>query len=90
MMREIGLAHNAIIIEKCKDDFERAFYIKMTKKFGWTKNVVIHQIENESYQKYLLNQTNLDFSVALFLRKDKSSVTSNEVRCLKVFSVVRI
>ncbi|MBS3945141.1 MAG: DUF1016 family protein [Melioribacter sp.] len=60
MVREIGWAHNVIIIEKCKDDLERAFYIKMTKKFGWTKNVLIHQIENKSYQKYLLNQTNFD------------------------------
>jgi predicted nuclease of restriction endonuclease-like (RecB) superfamily len=32
----------------------------MTKKFGWTKNVLIHQIENKSYQKYLLNQTNFE------------------------------
>jgi predicted nuclease of restriction endonuclease-like (RecB) superfamily len=32
----------------------------MTKKFGWTKDVLIHQIENQSYEKYLLNQTNFD------------------------------
>jgi len=31
-----------------------------TKKFGWTKNILIHQIENQSYEKYLLNQTNFD------------------------------
>jgi len=60
LVREIGWAHNVIIMEKCKDDLEREFYIKMTKKFGWTKNVLIHQIENKSYQKYLLNQTNFE------------------------------
>lgn len=32
----------------------------MTKKFGWTKNILIHQIENQSYKKYLTNQTNFD------------------------------
>jgi hypothetical protein len=32
----------------------------MTKKFGWTKNVLIHQIENQSYQATLLGQTNFD------------------------------
>jgi len=31
-----------------------------TEKFGWTKNVLIHQIENKSYEKYLLNQTSFD------------------------------
>ena len=43
-----------------KDDLEREFYIRMTRKFGWTKNVLIHQIENQSYEKTLLNQTNFE------------------------------
>lgn len=60
MVAEIGWAHNLLIMEKCKDDLEREFYIKMTKKYGWTKAVLIHQIENQSYQKYLLNQTNFE------------------------------
>jgi predicted nuclease of restriction endonuclease-like (RecB) superfamily len=32
----------------------------MTRKFGWSKNVLIHQIENQSYEKTLLGQTNFD------------------------------
>ena len=48
------------IMEKCKDQLEREFYIKMTKKYGWTKDVLINHIENKSYEKYLLNQTNFD------------------------------
>ena len=32
----------------------------MTKKHGWTKDVLINHIENKSYEKYLLNQTNFD------------------------------
>ncbi len=60
LVREISWTKNIIIMEKCKDDTEREFYIRTTKKFGWTKNVLIHQIENKSYEKYLLNQTNFD------------------------------
>ncbi|MCP4220027.1 MAG: DUF1016 domain-containing protein, partial [bacterium] len=60
LVGEISWTKNVIIVTKCKDDLEREFYIKMTKKFGWTKNVLIHQIENQSYEKYLLNQTNFD------------------------------
>ena len=45
MVAEIGWTHNIIILEKCKDDLEREFYIRMTRKFGWTKNVLIHQID---------------------------------------------
>jgi len=60
MVAEIGWTHNIIIMAKCKDDLEREFYIRMTKKFGWTKNVLIHQIENQSYEKTLLGQTNFN------------------------------
>ena len=58
LVREIGWSHNLVIMEKCKDDLEREFYLRMTRKYGWTKNVLIHQVENQSYQKTLLNQTN--------------------------------
>ncbi len=58
LVREIGWTHNLIIMEKCKDDLQREFYIRSTRKYGWTKNVLIHQIENQTYEKTMLNQTN--------------------------------
>jgi predicted nuclease of restriction endonuclease-like (RecB) superfamily len=64
LVAEIGWTHNLVILEKCKDDLEREFYIRMTRKFGWTKNVLIHQIENQTYEKTLLNQTNFDRAVS--------------------------
>ena len=60
LVAEISWTKNIIIIEKCKEPLEREFYIKMTKKYGWTKDVLINHIENKSYEKYLLNQTNFD------------------------------
>ncbi|MCF8254366.1 MAG: PDDEXK nuclease domain-containing protein [Bacteroidia bacterium] len=63
LVREISWSHNLVIMERCKDELERKFYIQMTRKFGWSKNVLIHQIEGKSYEKYLLNQTNFDQAV---------------------------
>ena len=60
LVREISGSKNIAIIEKCKNQLEREFYIKMTKKYGWTKDVLINHIENKSYEKYLINQTNFD------------------------------
>ena len=57
---EIGWTHNCIIIEKCKNDLEREFYIRMTRKYGWTKDVLTNQIEGNSYELYLTNQTNFE------------------------------
>jgi len=57
---EIGWTHNVTVFQKCKDNLEREFYILSTKKFGWTYRVLSHQIDNKSYEKYLLNQTNFN------------------------------
>ncbi len=68
MVREIGWSHNLVILERCKDPLEREFYLRMTRKFGWTKNVLIHQIENQSYEKSLLGQNNFDKALTPELR----------------------
>lgn len=60
LIGEIGWTHNVLIMSKCKEDLQREFYMRMTKKYGWTKNVLIHQIESNSYALYLLNQTNFE------------------------------
>ena len=47
MVAEISWTKNIVIIERCKEPLEREFYIKMTKKYGWTKDVLINHIENK-------------------------------------------
>lgn len=64
LVGEISWSKHIVIIGKCKDDLEREFYIKMTKKYGWTKSVLIHQVDGKSYERFLMNQTNFDKSLA--------------------------
>lgn len=78
LVAEIGWTHNLVILEKCKDDLEREFYIRMTRKFGWTKNVLIHQIENQTYEKTLLNQTNFDQSISAEIRNQLKLAVKDE------------
>lgn len=63
LVAEISWTKNIVIMEKCKDATKREFYIKMTKRYGWTKNVLINNLENKAYEKYLMNQTNFDDTV---------------------------
>lgn len=58
MVAEIGWTHNLIILDKCTDDLEREFYLRMTQKFGWTKNVLALRIQDQTYEKTLTGQTN--------------------------------
>lgn len=78
LVQEVTWSHNIIVMEQCKDPQEREFYIRMTKKFGWSKNVLIHQLENQSYQKYLLNQTNFDKAVPAKYRNQAKLAVKDE------------
>ena len=75
MVREISWTKNVIIMERCKDDVRREFYIKITKKFGWTKDVLINQLEAGAFERYMANQTNFDKAVpAKYRHQAKLSV----------------
>ena len=60
LVAEISWAKHILILTKCKDTQERRFYILGTKRFGWTKNVLMHQIEAKAFENYLLGQSNYD------------------------------
>ena len=64
LVREIGWSHNIVIMEKCKDPLSASFYLKMCAKFGWSKNMLIHHIEQKTYERVLLGQNNFDKSLA--------------------------
>lgn len=78
LVREIGWSHNLAIMERCKDPLEREFYLRMTSKFGWSRNVLIHQIDNQSYEKSLLGQTNFDQVLTSELRAQAGLAVKDE------------
>jgi len=58
LVGEISWTKHVTILNKCKNNQERQFYILATRKFGWTKNILIHQIENKTFERQMLGQTN--------------------------------
>jgi len=78
LVAHIGWAHNLAIMARCKDPLEREFYLRMTRKFGWSKNVLIHQIANQSYEKSLLGQTNFDQALTPALRAQVKLAVKDE------------
>lgn len=78
LVREISWSSNLVIMEKCKDDLEREFYIRMTRRMGWSKNVLIHQIENRTYEKTLMNQTNFSKTVPAEIRNQAKLAVKDE------------
>lgn len=60
LVGEISWSKHLVIMSKCKDEQERQFYILATKKFGWTRDLLINKIEAKNYEKYLVGQTNFE------------------------------
>ena len=49
MVGEISWTKHLVILSKCKKSQERQFYISATKKFGWTKDVLINQVIQSAF-----------------------------------------
>ena len=60
LVGEISWSKHIVILTKCKETQQRQFYILSTKKYGWTKDVLINKIEAKTYENYLLGQSNFD------------------------------
>ena len=55
MVAEIPWTHNIIILEKCKDEHERLYYIHLTKTNSWSKSSLINAIEAMEPDKGILH-----------------------------------
>lgn len=69
LVAEISWAKHVVIMTKCKNSQERQFYILATKKFGWTKDLLVNKIELKTFEKYLLGQTNFDATLPDKIKK---------------------
>ena len=78
LVGEISWTKHILIMQKCKDSQMREFYILATKKFGWTKNVLIHQIESQAYERFLINQTNYDKTLSPEVRNSAILAVKDE------------
>ncbi|HTU48520.1 MAG TPA: PDDEXK nuclease domain-containing protein [Bryobacteraceae bacterium] len=78
LVREISWTKNLVILERCHDDDEREFYLRRTQQLGWTKNVLVHQIENRTYEKTQRNQTSFDSALPDDVRKQAKLAVKDE------------
>ena len=57
---QIPWKHNCVILEKVKDPAERLWYIQQTVENGWSRNVLVLQIESGLFQRQGGAITNFD------------------------------
>lgn len=57
LVAEIPWGHNLLIMEKVAVDGEREYYIKASRNFGWSRNVLLNQIKAGGYALSLKQKT---------------------------------
>ncbi|MFZ9753894.1 MAG: PDDEXK nuclease domain-containing protein [Cyanobium sp.] len=78
LVGDISWSKNLVIMARCKDALQREFYLRATARFGWSKSVLQHQIDTNSYEKYLLNQTTFDRTLSPELQAQASLAVKDE------------
>ena len=51
LVQEIPWGQNIVIMQKVKKPEVKEYYIRATIQFGWSRNVLVHQIEAESHKQ---------------------------------------
>jgi len=78
LVAEISWSKHIVILTKCKETQQRQFYILATKKYGWTKDVLIHKIELKTYENFLLGQSNFDTTLTESIRNQAVLAVKDE------------
>ena len=78
LIGEISWTKHLMIMQKCKDFEMKKFYILATKKFDWSTRVLKNQIDNKTYERYLLNQTNFDESLPKEIKNQANLFVKDE------------
>lgn len=78
LVGEIGWTHNLIIMNQCEDELEREFYLRFTKKYGWSKNTLVRQIENQAYETTMISQTNFNEALPMSVRRPARLAVKDE------------
>jgi predicted nuclease of restriction endonuclease-like (RecB) superfamily len=60
VLAQITWYHNIALMEKLKSSEERLWYARQTIEQGWSRNVLVHQIESGLYRRQGKADTNFD------------------------------
>lgn len=65
LVGEIPWGQNLMIMSKVKDTDARYYYLKATVEMGWSRNVLVHQIKSQAYERHQLTNKQHNFQKAL-------------------------
>ena len=65
LVQQISWSNNIIILEKCETDFQKKYYIKLSKKLHLSKRVLQNKIESHEFERVLSEKKTNNFKFFL-------------------------
>ena len=84
---QIPWKHNISLIEKVKNKKIRKWYMEKCIEEGWSKNVLIYQIDTNLYKRQIENIKHNNFNLTL---KQNSDLASNIMKDPYIFDIVEL
>ena len=79
--------HNVSLIEKVKDKNVRKWYMEKCLEEGWSKSILIYQIDTNLYKRQIKNIKHNNFNLTL---KQNSELVSNIMKDPYVFDLIEL
>lgn len=86
VLAQIPWYHNITLLEKVKDIEERIWYIQKTIENGWSRNVLVHQIETRLFERQNLSNKTSNFKT--LLPKTQSDLANEAMKDPYVFDFI--
>lgn len=65
LVGEIPWGQNLLILSKVKDQGAKLYYLRCTIEMGWSRNVLLHQIKSQAYERHILSDKKHNFNKTL-------------------------
>lgn len=87
LVAQLPWTHNIILVEKVKDKTIRKWYIKKCIEEGWSKSILIYQIDTNLYNRQIKNIKHNNFNLTL---KQDSDLATNMMKDPYVFDILEL
>jgi predicted nuclease of restriction endonuclease-like (RecB) superfamily len=65
LVAQVPWGHHANVLAKLTDPAARLYYLRATARFGWSRNVLLHQIKTGAYDRAVKEKKTHNFPFAL-------------------------
>lgn len=87
LVAQIPWTHNIILIEKVNNIFERKWYIENCIKEGWSKSILIYQINTNLYYRQIKNIKHNNFGIVM---KNNSELATSILKDPYIFDMLEL